>query len=81
MGMALIKKVKEDEDVIIKFSGSFLNFLSNLMYDETNDIIFNFCNMFSAKILENMEETQHDYIAFLKGKMLVKLIVNFKTIK
>jgi hypothetical protein len=51
------------------------------MYDETNDIIFNFCNMFSAKILENMEETQHDYIAFLKGKMLVKLIVNFKTIK
>jgi hypothetical protein len=28
-----------------------------------------------------MEETQHDYIAFLKGKMLVKLIVNFKTIK
>jgi hypothetical protein len=33
------------------------------------------------KILENMEETQHDYIAFLKGKMLVKLIVNFKTIK
>jgi hypothetical protein len=39
------------------------------MYDETNDIIFNFCNMFSAKkILENMEETQHDYIAFLKGK-------------
>jgi hypothetical protein len=25
--------------------------------------------MFSAKkILENMEETQHDYIAFLKGK-------------
>jgi hypothetical protein len=26
MGMALIKKVKEDEDVIIKFSGSFLNF-------------------------------------------------------
>jgi hypothetical protein len=28
--------------------------------------------MFSAKkILENMEETQHDYIAFLKGKMLV----------
>jgi hypothetical protein len=47
MGMALIKKIKEDEDVIIKFSGSFLNFLSNLMYDETNDIIFNFCNMFS----------------------------------
>jgi hypothetical protein len=70
MGMALIKEGKEDEDVIIKFSGSFLNFLSNLMYDEKQMILFStFCNMFSAKkILENMEETQHDYIAFLKGK-------------
>jgi hypothetical protein len=27
MGMALIKKVKEDEDVIIKFSGSFWIFI------------------------------------------------------
>jgi hypothetical protein len=39
------------------------------MYDETNDIIFNFCNMFSAKkYLKIWKKLNMITSLFLKGK-------------
>ena len=70
MGQALMKEGKEQKDFTTSQTGSCLIFLGGLMLDERDILLFGqICSMFSAKkILENMENTNHDYAEYLRKK-------------
>jgi hypothetical protein len=70
MGQALMKEGKEKKDFTITQTGSCMIFLGGLMLDEKDIVLFGqICSMYSAKkILENMQNTNHDYAEYLKQK-------------
>lgn len=70
MGQALMLEGKEKKDYTIAKSGTALVLLGGLMYDEKDMNLFSeICSMFSAKkIVENMEQNNHDYTNYLKEK-------------
>ena len=70
MGQALMLEGKEKKDYTIAQSGTALVLIGGLMYDEKDMNLFSeMCSMFSAKkIVENMEQNNHDYTNYLKEK-------------
>jgi len=61
MGNALIIEGKENKDFAISHTGSFLAFISTLMFDESDARLFGeICCMFSAKkMLQNLESNNN----------------------
>ena len=70
MGRALMKEGKEKSDFSIAQTGSFLVLMGSLLFDEKDILLFGqFCSLFSArKILDGMENENHQYIQYLKNK-------------
>ena len=70
MGQSLILEGKNNNDLMIAQSGTMLVMLGGMMYDEADMNLFSqLCSMFSAKkIIENMEQNNHDYTNYLKDK-------------
>lgn len=72
MGQSLITEGRKNKDFMVASPGTILVLLGSLMYDEKDLNFFSqVCSMFSAKkILENMEENNHDYTTYLKDKSI-----------
>lgn len=70
MGHALMKEGNENEDFTVSHIGTCMMFLGGLVLDEDDVKLFGeICSMFSAKkILDSMENNNHDYAQFLKEK-------------
>lgn len=70
MGEALMKEGNDSNDYAIAQTGTFLNLMGSLLFDDNDVQLFaQLCSMFSAKkILDNMEQIKSDMTEFLKAK-------------
>jgi hypothetical protein len=70
MGRALLKEGEESNDYSITQIGSVMILIGGLMFDDEDVYEFSsLCSMFSAKkLLENMENNNHDFIRYIKEK-------------
>ena len=70
MGRALIKEGEDTNDYSISQIGSIMILISGLLFEEEDVYKFaELCSMYSAKkILESMENTNHDFIKKIKEK-------------
>ena len=70
MGQALMNEGKDDKDLIIAQTGSFMILMGGIMFDENDILLFSqLLGMFSAKkILDNMERTNDGLLELLKQK-------------
>ena len=70
MGQALMIEGRENKDLTIAQTGSFMVLIGGLLFDEKDVILFNqLCSMFSAKkILDDMEANNQDIANYMRDK-------------